>query len=97
MNICPEDMVQKLDKAFLRYKGMSPHNNPAESDVRDTMVLRRNVRHKLMTGTGLHVFLVLMIYTRTCQKRGIVPWKGIGELSKNPDWTYLGNLPLCQG
>ena len=59
-------------------------------DIRDTMVLQRNVRHKLMTGTGMHVFSILVRYTRTCQKRGIAPWKGIVELSKNPDWDIFG-------
>ena len=74
---------------FLRYKGMPPNNNPVELDIRDTIVLQRNVRHKLMTSTGMHVFSILVSYTRTCQKRGIVPWKGIVELSKNTDWDIF--------
>ena len=77
---------------FLRYKGMPPNNNPVELDIRDTIVLQRNVRHKLMTSTGMHVFSILVSYTRTCQKRGIVPWKGIVELSKNPDWDIFGEF-----
>ena len=68
---------------------MPPNNNPVELDIRDTIVLQRNVRHKLMTSMGMHVFSILVSYTRTCQKRGIVPWKGIVELSKNPDWDIF--------
>ena len=31
---------------FLRYPGMPPHNNAAELEIRDAVVLHRNVRHQ---------------------------------------------------
>ena len=45
---------------FLRYPGMPPHNNDAECEIRDTVVLQRNVRHHLVNAEGMEVFSVLV-------------------------------------
>ena len=45
---------------FLRYPGMPPHNNAAELEIRDTVVLHRNVRRHLLEPEGMEVFSVLI-------------------------------------
>ena len=45
---------------FLRYPNMPPHNNGAELEIRDTAVLRRNVRHQLSTAARRELFSVLV-------------------------------------
>ena len=37
---------------FLRHPGMPPHNNAAELEIRDAVVLHRNVRHHLSSPEG---------------------------------------------
>ena len=41
---------------FLRYPRMPPHNNDAEREIRDTVVLQNNVRHHLVNAKGMEVF-----------------------------------------
>ena len=68
---------------FLRHPGMPPHNNGAELEIRDAVVLHRNVRHQLSEPEGREVFSVLVSVARTCHKRGMFPrvavetWPGI--------------------
>jgi len=50
---------------------MSPHNNAAELEIRDTVVLHRNVRHQLSELEGRQVFSALVSVARTCQKMGM--------------------------
>ena len=46
---------------FLRYPGMPPRNNGVELEIRDSVVLHRNVRHQLSEPEGREVFSVLCI------------------------------------
>ena len=59
------------------------------SDIRDTSVLQRNVRHKLCEPDGMNVFAVLVSVSRTCYKQGIFPRIAVEELIKNPDWSIF--------
>ena len=54
------------------------------SDIRDTSVLQRNVRHKLCEPDGMNVFAVLVSVSRTYHKQGIFP-RTVEELIRNPD------------
>ena len=74
---------------FLRYPGMPPHNNAAELEIRDSVVLHRNVRHQLSEPEGRAVFSVLVSVARTCYKRGIFPRIAVEELAKDPDWSIF--------
>ena len=63
---------------FLRYPGMPPHNNAAELEIRDAVVLHRNVRHQLSKPEGREVFSVLISVARTCHKQESFrasPWR----------------------
>ena len=74
---------------FLRYPGMPPHNNAAELEIRDTVVLHRNVRHQLSEPEGRHVFSVLVSVARTCQKMGIFPRMAVERMIEDPDWRIF--------
>ena len=74
---------------FLRYPGMPPHNNAAELEIRDTVVLHRNVRHQLSEPEGREVFSVLISVARTCHKQGIFPRIAVEELIRDPDWSIF--------
>ena len=74
---------------FLRYHGMPPHNNAAELEMRDAVVLHRNVRHQLSEPEGREVFSVLVSVARTCHKRGIFPRVAVEELARDPDWSIF--------
>ena len=74
---------------FLRYPGMPPHNNGAELEIRDTVVLHRNVRHQLSEPEGREVFSVLISVARTCHKQGIFPRVAVEDLIRDPDWSIF--------
>ena len=74
---------------FLRYPGMPPHNNGAELEIRDTVVLHRNVRHQLSEPEGREVFSVLISVARTCHKQGIFPRVAVEELIRDPGWSIF--------
>ena len=74
---------------FLRYPGMPPHNNAAELEVRDTVVLHRNVRHQLSKPEGREVFSVLVSVARTCQNLGMFPRVAVEHAIKDPDWRIF--------
>ena len=74
---------------FLRYPGMPPHNNAAELEIRDTVVLHRNVRHQLSEPEGREVFSVLISVARTCHKQGIFPRIAVEEMIRDPDWSIF--------
>ena len=65
---------------------MPPHNNGAELEIRDTVVLHRNVRHQLSEPEGREVFSVLISVARTCHKQGIFQRVAVDEMIKCPDW-----------
>ncbi len=67
---------------------MPPHNNAAELEIRDTVVLHRNVRHQLSEPDGRHVFSVLVSVARTCQKMGVFPRMAV-ERMIDPDWRIF--------
>ena len=71
---------------FLRHPGMPPHNNAAELEIRDAVVLHRNVRHQLSKPEGRDVFSVLISVARTCHKQGIFPRVAVENLIRDPDW-----------
>ena len=74
---------------FLRYPGMPPHNNAAELEIRDTVVLHRNVRHQLSEPEGREVFSVLISVARTCHKQGIFPRIAVEEMIRDSDWSIF--------
>ncbi len=74
---------------FLRCPGMPPHNNAAELEIRDTVVLHRNVRHQLSEPDGRHVFSVLVSVARTCQKMGVFPRMAVERMIEDPDWRIF--------
>ena len=78
---------------------MPPHINAAELEIRDSVVLHRNVRHQLSEPEGRAVFSVLVSVARTCYKRGIFPRIAVEELAKDPDWSIFkppdGRSPPC--
>ena len=78
---------------FLRYPGMPPHNNGAELEIRDAVVLQRNVRHQLSTPEGREVFSVLVSVARTCHKRGIFPRVAVENLVRDPGWSIFEPPP----
>ena len=81
---------------FLRYPGMPPHNNGAELEIRDTVVLHRNVRHQLSKPEGREVFSVLISVARTCHKQGIFPRVAVEELIRDPGWSIFKSPDLAQ-
>ena len=81
---------------FLRYPGMPPHNNGAELEIRDTVVLHRNVRHQLSEPEGREVFSVLISVARTCHKQGIFPRVAVEELIRDPSWSIFKSPDLAQ-
>ena len=81
---------------FLRYPGMPPHNNAAELEIRDTVVLHRNVRHQLSEPGGREVFSVMVSVARTCQKVGMFPRIAVENAVKDPDWRIF-KPPDCPG
>ena len=74
---------------FLRHPGMPPHNNAAELEIRDTVVLHRNVRHQLSEPEGRQVFSVLVSVARTCQKVGMFPRMAVERTVMDPDWRIF--------
>ena len=74
---------------FLQFPGMPPHNNPAELEVRDTIVYHRGIRHKLNNAEGMRVFSILISFARTCHKQGIFPWMAIMEACHNHSWNIF--------
>ena len=81
---------------FLRYPGMPPHNNGAELEIRDTVVLHRNVRHQLSEPEGREVFSVLISVARTCHKQEIFPRAAVEGLIRDPDWSIFKPPNLVQ-
>ena len=77
---------------FLRYPGMPPHNNDAEREICDTVVLQRNVRHHLVNAEGMEVFSVLVSVARTCRKQGIFPHQAVKNLIKDSSWDIFKPL-----
>ena len=71
---------------FLRYLGMPPHNDAAELEIRDVVVLHRNVRHKL---SEAEVFSVLVSVAPTCYKQEMFPRVAVEERAKDPGWSIL--------
>ena len=74
---------------------MPPHNNDAERDIRDAVVLQRNVRHKLSVAEGMKVFSVLVSVARTCHKQGILPRIAVESLIRDPGWKIF-KPPPCE-
>ena len=68
---------------------MPPHNNAAELEIRDSVVLHRNVRHQLSEPEGRAVFSVLISAARICHKQGIFPCVAVENLIRNPDWSIF--------
>ena len=64
---------------FLQCPGMPPHNNAAELEIRDGIVLQRNVRHHLPTPEGRQVFSAL-----------ISVGNDSGPLIITMNWSWLG-------
>ena len=74
---------------FLGYPGISPHNNAAELEVHDTVVLHRNVCHHLSEPEGREMFSVLVSVARTCQKMGMFPRVAMERMIGDPDWRIF--------
>ena len=57
---------------------MPPHNNAAELEIRDAVVLHRNVRHQLSKPEGREVFSVLISVAPPATSREsfrALPWR----------------------
>ncbi len=79
---------------YLRVPGMPPHNNRAELELRDTAVLQANTRHKLVTPEGMHVFSVMLSFSRTCQNLKLNIWKSFVVSRFVSDWNmFESGLP----
>ena len=78
-----------LEPSFFTSQGLPPHNNAAELEIRDGIVLQQNVRHHLPTPEGRQVFSVLISVARTCHKQGIFPQVAIEELMHDPSWRIF--------
>ena len=63
---------------------MPPHNNAAELEIRDTVVLHRNVRYHLSEPEGMGVFSVLISVARTCHKQGIFSRVAVEATIRDP-------------
>ena len=74
---------------LLRYPGMPPTNNGTERDIRDAVVLQRKFRHKLVNPEGMHVFLAMQSFNRTCRKLGLVPRMCVEKIAENPDYSIF--------
>ena len=68
---------------------MPPHNNGAELEVCDTVVLHRNARHQLSEPEGREVFSVLISAVRTCHKQGIFPRVAVEGLIRDLGWSIF--------
>ena len=75
---------------FLRHPGMPPHNNPVELEIRDVIVLAKNIQHKLMTDEGMRVFSIISTMIRTCYKQRMFPGMVVAALAYDPDWDMFG-------
>ena len=75
---------------------MPPHNNAAELEIRNAVVLHRNARHQLSEPEGREVFSVLISVARTCHKQGIFPRVAVEELIRDPDWSIFKLPDLAQ-
>ena len=71
---------------------MHPHNNAVELEIRDTVVLHRNVRHQLSEPERMEVFSV----ARTCHKQGIFPHIAVEEMIRDSDWSIFKLLEQVQ-
>ena len=78
---------------FLQHPGMPPHNNQAELEIRDAVVLQRNVRHKLCTPEGMRIFSVLSSVARTSNKMAIFARQVVENLVKDPEWSMFEPPP----
>ena len=65
---------------------MPPHNNAAELEIRDTVVLHLNVHHQLSEPEGRQVFSVRVSVARTYQKLGMFPRTAVERTVMDPDW-----------
>ena len=91
----PEDAAPHLF-TFLRYPGMPPHNNAAELEIRDAVVLHRSVRHQMSGPGGRHVFSAPASVARACQKMGMFPRMAVERMVEDPDWRIF-KPPDCPG
>ena len=69
---------------FLRYEGMSSHNNDTEREIRDGGIPQSNARHKIATVECKRIFSRLVTVARTAHKQEISPGRALVELIHNP-------------
>ena len=81
---------------FLAYPGMPPHNNPAELDIRDTVVAKRNKNRQIATPDGRVDFSRLNTFTRTCYKNDILPCRAVVEMARDPKWDLFNPGPWTE-
>ena len=71
---------------FSNIRACSPHNNAVELEIRDMVMLHRNVRHHLSEPEGYHVFPVLVSVARTCKKVGMFQRMAVERMIEDSDW-----------
>ena len=72
LSSCAVPKTGEIAKTAPTKKGIA-HNNAAELEIRDAVVLHRNVCHRLSEPEGQEIFSVLISVARTCHKQGIFP------------------------
>ena len=63
--------------------------NAAELEIRDAVVLHRNVRRQLSEAEGREVFSVLISVARTCHKQGIFPRQVVENIIRDSGWSIF--------
>ena len=74
---------------FLSVPGMPPHNNDAESLIRNGVVPHRRVRHKIVTPEGREVFSINTTFTQTCRLQKASPARALLEYMLNENWDLF--------
>ena len=69
---------------------MPPHNNLVDLEIRDVIVLAKNIQHKLMTEERMRVFSTICTMMRTCYKHRVFPGMVAATLAYDLDWDIFG-------
>ena len=78
---------------FMGFRGMPPHNNPAELAIRDLIVTQRNAHHKISTPEGRKTFSELVTIGGTARMNGMFPGRAFTEIARNRDWKMFDPGP----
>ena len=79
--------------AFLRFRGIPPNNDLAESIIRDHVVMQRNMRHKIPAPEGRRTFSELATIAGTARMNGMFAGRVGIEIARNRDWNMIDPGP----